>query len=284
MLAEAEPTPSSRPSPAPSEAASSSLSELEELPEEPKAPDADASEDEDIKDNDTEAETERLHPTPQKRSRLVPDGNIHRVVLGSGAAMRRPTSQDALNVLDTLSADIPAGELISDIGLNSPTIRSPKELAGTKRKWSSSLSDLEDSFLPSLERNPRGNDSRKSSGQESTEPSPDEHLGFRVNARDDTEMQRDQAIAEYEVEDDEQPSDRPKDRLEDVVISQDVPKEPIEEDMEIPDSSEVAVEYNGPAVTENIEDEDHAAAENEDEEAEVAAKSNDERKYYSSYR
>ena len=152
MLAQPDTAPREA-SPELSEGLSSSLSELDYLPEEPKSPEEAGSEDAADSENDTEAETERLDPSPNKPPRPpggetivdVMDDTKDANVDAEGDGDDEPTLKRSLLNEEDL-ANVTRNQHIVDA-----EIRSPTSTAGTKRKRSSSLTEPGDDKLSDLE-------------------------------------------------------------------------------------------------------------------------------------
>ncbi|KAI9662142.1 MAG: hypothetical protein M1831_002838 [Alyxoria varia] len=152
MLAQPDTAPREA-SPAMSDGLSSSLSELDYLPEEPKSPEEAGSEDAADSENDTEAETERLVPSPNKPSRSsglettvdVMDDTKDENEDAEGDDDNEPTLKGSLLNEDDV-ANVTRNE-----NLVPAEIRSPTSTAGTKRKRSSSLTEPIDDKISDLE-------------------------------------------------------------------------------------------------------------------------------------
>ena len=127
-----------------SDGGSSSLSELGDMPDEQQEYDTigQGSEDDDIRDNDTEASTERIDPSPQKPLTAPIHQPSSLDLLGDAAAVEQlqeanAADDDPMYSLSDLRKDT--------IVLSQPATKTEEHLGSPrKRKRSSSLSDLED--------------------------------------------------------------------------------------------------------------------------------------------
>ena len=132
-----------------SDAGSSSLSELEDMPEDQQVSQQE-SEDDGMGDNDTEASTERIDPSPQKAQPFHVRQPSGLDLLGDAAAVEQLQEADAMadeEALDEMEDqdidDIPVPDEVIEPALREARGIMPPE-SPRKRKRSSSLSDLDD--------------------------------------------------------------------------------------------------------------------------------------------
>ena len=189
MLAKSRP-PQRQQSPTGTDAASSGLSELQEDIDEGLANDSNLSDDDITKDNDTEAETERLHPTPHKHTRVNPE-----LAFESSQPDRQLDEDDEIGSVQFENGDDQPDQEVPAPG--GSRIKSPTRFIGKKRKRSSSLSEAGQSPEISLDL-PRKRDSASRS-----EPfDPDDEL--QAAGEDGAEAQiQDGNVTTHEGQDDE---------------------------------------------------------------------------------
>ena len=281
MLAQARPAPSSRQSPALSEASSSSLSDIEEMLEEQIMQVDKALKEETSKDLDTEAETERLHPTPNKHSRSAIESQSKDATLSSMPRRITRPSQHELNRSDALLSDPPDDEQLSDgFSAGTPITRSTMEVAGVKRKRSSSLSDASDTSHSLGAHNQASTQllKDKANTHHGVVPVSSEEVQRKDQARPgEIAPEEDQQPSGGDDEDEEDISNGSRDQAEDASFFGDRQKQPLDEDTEMVQLPESPLAENTNALVDTVDEEDEAVAENEDEEDEATVKSKDER-------
>ena len=132
-----------------SDAASSSLSELEDMPEENQDLEPGFEEDDvDQGDNDTEASTERIDPSPMKQRAMLSHDPIGLDQLADAAAVDQLQVANALLNDNNEEVNMESDEKIGDpLDIPQRPEDEPRLASPGKRKRSSSLSELEDDLL-----------------------------------------------------------------------------------------------------------------------------------------
>lgn len=154
VMAEARPS-DHKPLAAVSDGGSSSLSDLEEIPEDRQETETrDASDNDSMKENDTEAETERIDPSPRKSRKLAAEAaGKEEFDFKSDAVDSSARIEEAIEPpeMESLSPVLTADAIA--VGNDEPAIGDFEDLEGTlarenqsprKRKRSSPLSELDD--------------------------------------------------------------------------------------------------------------------------------------------
>lgn len=275
MLAQSRPHQRQQ-SPAGTDAASSGLSELQDDIDDGLGNDSNLSEEDITKDNDTEAETERLHPTPHKHTRINPE-----LAFESSQPDRQPDDDDdEIGSAPSEGGDDQPREGFSVHGAS--RIKLPSEMVGKKRKRSSSLSEADKSPELSLDR------SRKRDGTSRPEPfDPDNELqalgedGAEVGVQTDNATTHEDQGNENGIEEGDDADSDSKERAEDDAMVDDAsPRRAINALDDGIDVAENLTEEPDAAPGEDADGEEFEKGEGDDEEAEPAGKSEDERTFY----
>ncbi|KAL9086943.1 MAG: hypothetical protein Q9159_003905 [Coniocarpon cinnabarinum] len=190
-----------------SEAGSSSLSELEDMPDDQQDYNRE-SEGDDVLDNDTEASTERIDPSPQKARELHTRQLSGLDLLGDAAAVEQ--LQEAENLAEEAIEDVPEQDM-DDLPVPAEVIEpafreAEKEVpleSPRKRKRSSSLSDLEESEEDAPLAKKRSASVRSNILAPERRPVLPHHTSVENN-----EAQEDEDAAQISSEDDTRPSSR----------------------------------------------------------------------------